>query len=50
MTDNLSISLQSMRMCAIKGKMSIDLIIKTIEKMRKNGDFEMFYQVCMFLS
>ena len=43
-------SLQLMRMSETKGKNSIDLIVKTIEKMRNNDDFEIFYQVCMFLS
>ena len=44
MTDNLSKSLQPTKMLAIKGKKFADLITETIEKMRNDGDFKMFYQ------
>ena len=45
MTDNPSRTLQSSRMPAIKGKKCADLVVETLKDMRKDEDFQAFYEV-----
>ena len=43
MTDNLSKSLQATKMSAIKGRKSADLVITTLKDIRKDDQFQLFY-------
>ena len=45
MTDNLSKSLQSTKMSALKGKTSANLVIETLGNMRNDEDFMYFYEM-----
>ena len=45
MTDDLSKSLQSRKMPAIKGKKCADLVIDTMRSMRNDEDFDSFFEV-----
>ena len=45
MTDNLSKSLQSTKMPAIKGKKCADLVIDTLSSMRNDEDFDLSVEV-----
>jgi len=45
MTDNLSKTLQSSRMPAIKGKKCADLVVNTLQGMRNDENFQSFYEV-----
>ena len=43
MTDNLSKSIQATKMSAIKGRKSSDLVITTLKDIRKDDQFQLFY-------
>ena len=43
MTDNLSKSLQATKMSAVKGRKSADLVITTLKDIRKDDQFQLFY-------
>ena len=45
MMDNLSKSLQSMKMPAIKGKKCVDLVIDTLRSMSNDEEFDSFFEV-----
>ena len=45
MTNNLSKSLQSTKMPAIKGKKCADLVIDTLRSMINDEDFDLFFEV-----
>ena len=44
MTDNLSKELQKEKMSAVSGQSLASLTAKTIQSMRNNSDFDLFYQ------
>ena len=45
MTDNMSKSLLATKMSAIKGRKSADLVITTLKDIRKDDQFQLFYDV-----